>query len=102
MLHFYCLGDLDTCTGFRLAGVQAVTPESPADAAGIFAGLLQQEEIGILIITELIAVGLKEQIAGHRLSGKLPMIVEIPENFSGEFSGQSLMDSIKQAVGISI
>lgn len=102
MLQFFCLGDQDTCAGFRLAGVSGETPQSTGEAAEIFDRLLQDDGIGILIITETVAAGLSARISEHRLSGRMPMVVEIPENLSGEFSGQSLMDSIKQAIGINI
>ena len=102
MLQFFCLGDHDTCAGFKLAGVSGVTPESIGSAAGLFTEILQNDDVAILIITEAIAEGIKDSLAAHRMSGRMPMIVEIPENLSGEFTGRSLMDSIKQAVGISL
>ena len=102
MPRFFCIGDVDTCTGFALAGVEGTAPESADDAAGVFDRVRQDPEIAVLIITEEIAARLQEEIIGHRVLGVRPMIVEIPGNLSEEFRGGSLMDSIRQAVGISI
>ena len=102
MPKFFCIGDVDTCTGFSLAGVEGKSPESSEGALAAFEKAVADPDISILIITEEIAVRLQEQITEHRISGGLPMVVEIPENLSEEFQGRSLMDSIRQAIGISL
>jgi len=100
--QFFCIGDADTCTGFAMSGVQGINPRSSEEALDAFLSAVEDVSITILIITEEIAVRLQDRITEHRMTGKMPMVVEIPENLSGEFQGQSLMDSIKQAIGISI
>lgn len=102
MARFYCIGDLDTCAGFALTGVKGIAPESREDAIDAFDDAVRDPSVSIVILTEDIALRIQERITDHRVSGKLPMVVEIPENLSGEFKGQSLMDSIKQAIGISL
>lgn len=102
MPKFFCIGDVDTCTGFALAGVAGMTPAGSEEALGAFEGALADSDISILIITEEIAIRLQDRITEHRISGGRPMVVEIPENLSEEFRGRSLMDSIRQAIGISL
>ena len=102
MPRFFCIGDVDTCTGFALAGVTGKTPESSEEALDAFEAVVSDADISIMIITEEIAIRLQERITEHRISGSRPMIVEIPENLSDEFQGRSLMESIRQAIGISL
>lgn len=102
MPRFFCIGDVDTCSGFALAGVECAVPESADDAVTAFDRVRQDPEIAVLIITEEVASRLQERIIDHRVLGVRPMIVEIPGNLSEDFRGGSLMDSIRQAVGISI
>jgi len=102
MKRFFCLGDLDTVSGFQLAGVKGASPTGHEEALQDFAGVIRDSSVVILLITEEIAQGMQRIITGHRMSGKLPMIVEIPDNLSDSFQGRSLMDSIRQAIGISL
>ena len=99
---FYCIGDQDTVAGFKLAGVNGFIPAGYEDAIDAFNKVLADYSIMILLLTEEVAFSLSNQIIEHRLSGKNPMIVEIPDGLSGDFKGGSLMDSIKKAIGISL
>lgn len=96
------IGDVDSAAAFALAGVPGITPNGAAEAREVFKSSLAAPGILMLIITEGYAHDLQEEIMRHRQAGASPMIIEIPENMSGEFSGHSLMDAIRSAVGISV
>jgi vacuolar-type H+-ATPase subunit F/Vma7 len=98
----FLIGDADTAAAFALAGVRGVTPENAGEARDSFRAALGLPDAMLLIVTEGFALQLEEEIGKHRLSGAQPMVIEIPENLSGEFGGRSLMESIRRAVGISI
>jgi len=102
MLKFFCIGDVDSCTGFSLAGVEGEAPEGAEEALDAFEAALCDPDVSILIITEEIAIWLQDRITDHRISGGRPMVVEIPGNLSDEFRSSSLMESIRQAIGISL
>ena len=102
MLRFFCIGDMDTCSGFALAGVGGAVPESSEEALDLFDRAAGDPDIAVLIITEEIASRLQERITGHRIDGGRPMVVEVPANLSEAFEGGSLMESIRQAIGISL
>jgi len=102
MLRFFCIGDSDTCCGFALAGVAGENPETSEEAEAAFDRVRHDPAIAIVIITEEIAAHLQGRIMEHRVSGSRPMVVEIPANLSDDFEGGSLMDSIRQAIGISL
>ena len=96
------IGDADSAAAFSLAGVYGVTPRDVSETREAFRSALAEPEAIMIIITEGFAQQLADEIGQHRLAGERPMIVEIPENLSGEFSGHSLMEVIRSAVGISI
>jgi len=96
------IGDADSAAAFALAGVRGTTPESAAEAKEAFRSAVAEPEIMMLIVTEGFALQLEEEIGRHRQKGARPMVIEIPENLSGEFSSRSLMEAIRNAVGISV
>jgi vacuolar-type H+-ATPase subunit F/Vma7 len=96
------IGDVDSAAAFALTGIPGFTPNDAAEAKDAFQAALDSPDLLMLIITEGYALDLKDEISQHRLAGAPPMVIEIPENLSGEFSGHSLMDAIRSAVGISI
>ena len=98
----FLIGDADTAAAFALAGVRGVTPGNAAETRDSFHAVLGDPESLLLIITEGFASQLEEEIDKHGQSGARPMVIEIPENLSGELGGRSLMESIRHAVGIRI
>ena len=56
----------------------------------------------ILIITEDVSVWLEDELQSWQMSGKYPLVVEIP-GLHGHISGKkTLTDAIREAVGIHI
>lgn len=95
------IGDLDTVSGFRLGGVkksEIVNNEEEAIAA--FDKFLE-ENVSIIIITQVLANKIREHINRKIGSNVLPMIIEIPDkDGSSEGSSDQMADLIKRVIGV--
>ena len=95
------IGDIDTVSGFRLGGVkQAEVVTTSEEAIAAFDKFLD-DEISIIIITQLMANEIREYINRKIGSDVLPMIIEIPDK-DGSFEGSSdqINALIKRVIGV--
>lgn len=98
------IGDLTTTTGFRLAGVsESYEVTEPKEALLKLEGLVKDEDVGLIIITENIGDSLREEI-NTLTEGKItPLIVEIPDKKGPlEERRDPIRELIKKAVGVEI
>lgn len=95
------IGDLDTVSGFRLGGVkksEIVNNEEEAIAA---LDKFLEEDVSIIIITQVLANEIREHINRKIGSNVLPMIIEIPDkDGSSEGSSDQMADLIKRVIGV--
>ena len=101
-MKFYCIADEDTVRGFRLAGVAGQTVTTPEQAAAAVLQATALAEPGILILTEHVAAGIREQVDAIRLERDHPLIVVIPGPSGPQVGRKSLREFVQEAVGISV
>ncbi|MEE1181354.1 MAG: V-type ATP synthase subunit F [Treponema sp.] len=111
-MNYFVLGERELVLGFNLAGVsgQPVTNRQDAlDAFKLHTGQgsdmrssVESERPKVLILTEDVADMLAPEIQAWQMTGKSPLIVEIP-GLNGHIKGRkTLTDSIREAVGINV
>lgn len=114
-MEYYIIGERELVLAFGLVGVKGTYASNRDQALEAFYKLTGQKNSAklvatpinvdipkILILTENVYVMLDEEIRAWQLSGKFPLIVEIP-GLQGKMVGKkSLTDSIREAVGISV
>ncbi len=95
------IGDEDTAALFKLAGVGKIISEG--DIEKEFDELVEDKEVGIIIVTEGMADRLAGRITKVKLHRELPIIVEIPDK-KGKMEGRedSVEKLIKRAVGVEV
>lgn len=101
-MKFYCIGDEDTVRGFRLAGIdgQVVLTDQEAEAA--LEHVAGRADVGLVIINDVVAAGIREQVDAFRLEREQPLLVEIPGP-QGPLAGRkTLRQLVHEAVGIRI
>ncbi len=97
------VGDFDTVTGFRLAGVkEAYEAEEPGAAVESLKKLMK-EDVGLIIITERLADEIREEMDALTAGRAFPLIVEIQDK-GGPVEGKidPIKALIKKAVGVDI
>ena len=95
------IGDIDTVSGFRLGGVKKAEVVNNSEEAIVAFDKFLDEEISIIIITQLMANEIREHINRKIGSDVLPMVIEIPDkdDSSGSSSDQ-INDLIKRVIGV--
>lgn len=95
------IGDIDVVSGFRLGGVKRAEVANSAEEAVAAFDKILDEEISIIIITQVLANEIRNHINRKIGSSVLPMIIEIPDkDGSSEGSSDSMADLIKRVIGV--
>jgi V/A-type H+-transporting ATPase subunit F len=101
-VKFFCIADEDTVRGFRLAGVSGQVVTTAREAAEAVEQAVTQPDYGIIILTEKVADGIRQQVDAIRLERDQPLLVEIPGP-EGPLPGhKSLRQLVQEAVGIRV
>lgn len=109
MIAVAVIGDSDTATGFRLAGVKDVYEYGPEEGEAVTRVLdkLSKEEVAIILINERFAVETRtrEKIRdiNKKKRGITPIILEIPDKKGPmEKELDEIGRLIRRAVGITV
>jgi len=101
-VKFYCIADEDTVRGFRLAGVEGCAVATPEAAAAALRGAMARHDVGVLIITDVVAAGVRAEVDAIRSAQIRPLIVEVPGPAGPMRGRKTLHDFVQEAVGIRI
>jgi V/A-type H+-transporting ATPase subunit F len=114
-VEYHFLGDPELVTAFRFIGVEGTAVADAGGAAAVFRRVTEgwDETAGavlphgggacrVLIITEEVADWLGDLLIAWQLSGRYPLIVEIPGTLGRLPGRKTLVDSIREAVGIHV
>ena len=101
-MNLYCIADEDTVRGFRLAGVPGETAVDAAAAEQAVRRVVEDPAIGILIVTDVVASGIRTLIDEIRLERARPLITEIPGPDGPMPGHKTLQQLVQEAVGIHI
>ena len=104
-MDYFFIGDGDLVTAFRFAGVGGAAVSSEEETKSAFNKITKSnknERCKILILSEQAADWLGEELNEWQLSGEYPLIVEVP-GIDGPISGRkTLVESIREAIGIHV
>jgi V/A-type H+-transporting ATPase subunit F len=103
-VDYFFIGEEELLTGFRFAGVHGRAVSGEAEARAAF-----QEITGaaarackILILSEQAADWLGGELGKWQLEGKYPLVVEVPGLAGPRPGRKTLVDSIREAIGIHV
>ncbi len=101
-MKFHCIADEDTVRGFRLAGITGQVAATAPQAAQALAAAMVRADAGIIILTEGVAAGIRDQVDAIRSTRSQPLIVEIPGPAGPASGRKSLREVVQEAVGIRV
>jgi vacuolar-type H+-ATPase subunit F/Vma7 len=101
-MEFSVIGDEEVVLGFRFVGVPGVAVTSREEALEAFSKATGSADGLILILTEQVSAMIDREVMSHQMSGSYPLIVEIPGIQGHLENRKSLVDSIREAVGIHV
>jgi V/A-type H+-transporting ATPase subunit F len=101
-MDFFVLGEEEVIIGFNVVGIQGQVVETKDEALEGFRQALSFPDLKVLILTEEVSAFIDEKAAEWNMSGRFPLLVEIP-GIQGRLEGKkNLVESIREAVGISV
>jgi len=117
-VDFYFLGDEELVTAFRFIGIDGLAVRDADEAVAAFrkitegwnetAGIVLPDSLPgtegcqVLLVTEETADWLGSFMIDWQISGRYPLLVEIP-GIGGRLEGRkTLVDSIREAIGIHV
>ena len=104
-VDYFFLGDEELVTAFRFIGIDGTAVKDPEEAVDVFKNITegaQENNCQVLILTEETAGWLGEHMINWQLSGNYPLLVEIP-GISGRLPDRkTLVDAIREAIGIHV
>ncbi len=113
MADFFVIADEEIVLGFRLVGVEGRSVSGAVEALDAFRFATGRgadpsgrpyRGIGakVLVLSEDIADLIEEEAKEWQLGGALPLIVEIPSRGQRRAGRKTLIDAVREAVGVSI
>jgi V/A-type H+-transporting ATPase subunit F len=102
MKVFIISDNTHTLTGMRLSGVEGVVVHEREEILKELAKVKKNRDIGIIIITELLAERVKLELDEIKLSSSLPIIVEIPDRHGTRRPPDFLTRYIRESIGLKI
>ena len=102
MKIFLISDNTHTLTGMRLSGVEGVVVHEREEILEELEKVKEYQDIGILLITELLVEKIQPELNEMRLSLKFPIIVEIPDRHGTKRPSDFLTRYIRESIGIKI
>ncbi|MDR1895116.1 MAG: V-type ATP synthase subunit F [Spirochaetales bacterium] len=114
-MDYFFMGDTELVIAFRFVGVPGQAVSDPEEALDLFAKLTgswdktaaavlpgERNSCGVLIMTEETADWLGETLTEWQILGGYPLVVEIPGTMGRLPGRKTLMDSIREAIGVHV
>lgn len=102
MKMFLISDNIDTYTGFRLAGVEGIVVHTRDEVKSQLEKAVADKEIGIIVVTEKIMQLCDDLIDSIKISVSRPLIVSIPDRHGRSGETDEISKYIRDAIGIKI
>jgi V/A-type H+-transporting ATPase subunit F len=100
-MKFFLISDnIDTLIGMRLSGVEGIVAHEREEILDALNNSLKDNEIGVLLITELTSQKISQEIMKHKLSGKLPLVFIIPDRHGWRGDKNFITRYVEEAIGV--
>jgi V/A-type H+-transporting ATPase subunit F len=120
-VDFYFIGDDELVTAFRFIGINGTAVKDAEEAVTIFRSITEGSEnfistgeaseftlpvqaagCQVLLLTEETADWLGDYMINWQLSGRYPLLVEIPGISGRHTNRKTLVEQIREAIGIHV
>lgn len=102
-MKFFLISDnVDTLTGMRLAGINGVIVHNREEVLSKLNEVSNDSEIGIILVTELLANMVEEEIKNIRLDSRRPIVTIIPDRHGERRQKDYITNYIKESIGVKI
>lgn len=99
-MKYSIIGDQDAVLGFGMVGISGKVATNPDEAKSAFQEIRENEEVGIILITENVADMMRSTVDEYLLAAGFPLVVEIPDR-KGPMPGRpGIKEMVNAAIGI--
>jgi V/A-type H+-transporting ATPase subunit F len=102
MQAFLVSDNHDTLVGMRIAGIPGVIAHGREEIEGTVRTALEQEGLGLLVLTEGAAAQIPDLVRELHQSGELPLLVEIPDRHGTKRPPDFLTRYVQEAIGVKV
>lgn len=100
MRAFLISDNIETRVGMRLAGIDGVIVHEREEVLREIRSALKDKEIGIIILTEQVAEGARDDVNRLKIEMSTPLIIEIPDRHGSIRDKDRITRYIKESIGI--
>lgn len=99
-MRLYLISDnVDTLMGFRLAGIEGDVVDNQAHFQDALNTALNDERVGILMLTSIVYDYDRENINQLKLTRSLPLIIEISDRHQSYDVSAMIQETLKKITG---
>jgi vacuolar-type H+-ATPase subunit F/Vma7 len=99
---FHVIGGEEIVIGFQFVGVPGTVVRTPEEALTAFKAVTKAGAAKVVILTEQVSAMIPHEVMEWQLGGAYPLIVEIPDIEGHLENRTSLIDSIRESVGLHV
>lgn len=100
MKVYSIVDNVDTRTGLRLVGIDGAVVHTLPELRAELEKATASDEIGILLITELLSRQFPDIVNDIKLNRRLPLVVEIPDRHGSGRRSDFITAYIREAIGV--
>lgn len=102
-MKLYLISDnMDSLTGLRLAGIEGCIAHSEAELSKALESVLQDKEIGIVLLTERFSKNYPDVVEKVKLEHSTPLFVDIPNRTGSGRRKDFITSYINEAIGLKL
>jgi V/A-type H+/Na+-transporting ATPase subunit F len=101
-MKYAIIGDEETVLSFGMVGVSGKTAASPDEAETAFQEMLEDRNVGIIIVTENVADMMRATVDKYLFTVSFPLIVEIPDRKGAKPGRRGFKELVNGAIGIKL
>lgn len=101
-MKYAIIGDEDAIIGFGILGVSGKIASNEDEARVAFDSILEDKEIGIIIITERVADMIRPIVNKYLLTIGFPLVVEVPDRNGPKPDRANIKEMVNNAIGIKL
>jgi Archaeal/vacuolar-type H+-ATPase subunit F len=95
------VGDIITVRGFGFAGIDGVVVKTAREARTAILKMLQDEDIGLILVAQSIANSLGNEFDEYRFRKHLPLVLSV-EDSTGEKAVEDIMAVVQRSLGLKL
>jgi vacuolar-type H+-ATPase subunit F/Vma7 len=96
------MGSEEIVVGFRFVGIPGTVVRTQEEARAAFRAVTTGGTARVLIVTEQASALIADEMMAWQLGGAYPLLVEIPDREGHRPDRTSLIDSIRDAIGLHV